>query len=170
MSSSQVPSLIVDPPNPLLEAALQDPRIILNLRPDHWPKAVVDAYRANRPWQIRAQLYHAHFMYPALMQFLSELQPDTKTLICCQDTKGGVMTLVDTVKEVYWTDESGLAREGVHAQIRLENNHRFGAPTRSVWGNYTLAIAAVRPEASVMNTRDKDGARFIETLEKFGVA
>ena len=93
MSSSQVPSLIVDPPNPLLEATLQDPRIILNLRPDHWPKAVVDAYRADRPWQIRTQMYHGRFMYPALTQFLSELRPDTKTLICCQDTKGGVVTL-----------------------------------------------------------------------------
>jgi len=170
--STQVPSNIVDVPNEIIARSLKDPRIVLNPRPNHWPASDVSAYRANRLWQIRADLYYGHFMSPSLTRFLAQVNPGTRVLVCCQDSVGGITTVIDSIRKIVWTGNSSTenGQNGVHAGIWLAGNHRVGAPNGSIWGNYTLAISELCPSAHATSMRDPDGSHFIEMLEKSGAA
>lgn len=168
--SPQVPLHVVYPPDSVIILAHRTARVILNIRPVHWPLAIKNAYHADPLWKIRAERHHGCLMYPLFTEFLVQRNPEAKVLICCQDAHGGIYTLVDAISDIYWIGEPDDREErGAHAYIRLEGERDFGAPRGSLWGNYVLAISDVRLTTPSMSTRDPHGIHFIEAFMKNAV-
>ena len=176
MPSSQEPVDIADAPPEIVLLAKTNPTVTVNLRPDHWSAEELDRLHKDRLRQIRVALYHGLLMSTQLTDFLCEVKVGTHLAICAQETKGQIVLVTGTVKEIYWlSDDRRRSSEhgelyGVHAAIRLtEDDYKYnGAKGMQIWGNYVLAIAEVQSETPSGSKHDPKGINFIETVRRFG--
>lgn len=161
---SQEPERIVDPPPLLVDIAAANPRVVLNTRPDRWSEELKGKYRADPNWKLRAQLYCGLLVHPALTQFLMHITAGTRVLICCQELRGRIATLIDNVCEISWIPSTMAGQTGVHAQILLETENAYGAIGGRVWGNYILAISEMSRSVRAKNVCDPRGEKFAAAL------
>jgi hypothetical protein len=103
-------------------------------------------------------------MSPALTKFLSALSFGTHVLVCFQNAEGGIVTVSDTVKELFWTDGSSAKQNGINVGIRFAGKHHRHAPLGGAWGTHILAISEVTSSSRSRSERDPLGKHFIKML------
>jgi len=154
------PTIIVHPPELLVEISHKDSRVVINVRP---VGTVCMILHINQEWVEMSRRHNdGVYMYPVLTKTLLLLVPGTKVLISCQDEKGTIWTLIDHIEEIYWLGSpKEIGRMGVPANVRLT---MFG----TVLGRNILAISKVNKTVQSQSCTDQEGLTFAGVLSDHG--
>jgi hypothetical protein len=163
MYCSQEPIVVVDAPQAIVNIATQDPRVVINKRPDQWPRDVREQFRNNKDWRQAVGPHDGILVSPMLTDFVLDTKPRTPLAILLQKESGDVYVQVGTLFEIQTNKESRFTY-GMNVAICLDEwKHRPPNISRT-WGSSILAIARLPVMERPMMCYDPFGAIFISLL------
>lgn len=167
MASSKESLKFADAPQIVVDRAVADKRIVLNPRPDHWPKEWLEKFKNDKVWQICCQLGTGFFIAPSLTDFMNTIEDGEPLAILCQDAGSKIFMVKTNTRGVLWVDtKKGEQEYGVLGQIKTEEGN--GLFNWHIWASYVLAVVRLSSRVKPSSTPDPTGETFLAIVTRHG--